>query len=303
MFGQTALGATDRHAVYGIYAKFGAIVVFAAMDTLVKWLGSGYPVSQVLLFRSAFAFLPLIVMMSMSVGVAALRTRQPGWQVMRTIFGLLATFGFFWAFPRAPLVDVYAISFAAPFFMAALSIPILGESVGWRRWSAIGVGFLGVMIILNPGAGVGIVSFVTLGATLLYAFNIVVLRRIARTDRDESSMFYYGTACMLVFGGLCLVDPDTHWRDPVGWDWLWLAAVGLMGGVGQIFSTRALRLAPPSVLAPFEYTAIVFAFAFGWIFFHELPGDSVWYGLPLVIGSGLYILYRESVRARAGHQG
>ncbi len=290
---------STRDIVLGIYAKLAAVVVFAGLDAAVKWLGASYPVAQTMFFRSVFAFVPLLAMIAAAGGLRVLASARPGLQALRCLIGLFSLFGFFWAFPRAPLVDLYAISFAAPLIMTALSVPLLGEAVGWRRWCAVLAGFAGVVVVLNPGGGdTGIVALVTLGATFMYALSMILVRLLSRTDHDLVTVALFTVVASLITGSLCAWDPATHWLAPTGWDWLWLASLGLLGGVGQIVATRAYRLAPPSVLAPFEYSAILFAFGFGYLFFAEWPGVQVWYGLPLIVGSGLYVLHRERIRAR-----
>lgn len=306
----TSPASSPGDTLRGIRSKILAVVLFAGMDAAVKGLDGAYPTMQVMLFRTVFGFLPLLVAIWLAGGFASVRSRQPGLQALRTAIGFCALFGFFWAFPRMPLVDVYAIAYAAPIMMVALSVPLLGESVGWRRWTAVAVGFAGVVIVLDPRGGFDLVAWVVLGATFLYALSMVCVRLLSRTDHDNATMFWFALAVGAVSAVAVVADPATHWRTPDAAGFAWLAAIGVVGGLGQIFITRAFRLAPASVLAPFEYSSIVFAFAFGWLFFAEIPGLSVLLGLPLVIGSGLYILHRERVRARvaaaavpaAGHE-
>jgi drug/metabolite transporter (DMT)-like permease len=238
-------------------------------------------------------------------GWTTLRTRQPLLQTGRVILAFITTFGFFYLFPLMPLAELYAISFAAPFFMTALAVPMLGERVGWRRWSAIAVGFVGVLVIVQPGsAAFHPLSIAVLFVTFTYAVSMLCVRRLSRTDSDQATVMFLSVAAVglsgLIIVGNELVDRPfgALWVWPSGLDWLWLVVIGLTGGLGQILITRAWRLAPAAVLAPFDYTAIVFALAYGWLFWREVPTPWMWLGLPLIIGSGLYILHRERVRAR-----
>lgn len=281
--------------LHGIYFKLSALVLFCTMDAMVKALGGTYGSFQMMLFRSGIALLPVAVMIWHAGGIRAVRSTRPGLQAFRVCIGICSMFGFFYIFPRMPLVDAYAISFASPLFMVALSVPILGEPVGWRRWTAVAVGFIGVIIMLDPwGIQFHTISLIVLAATFCYALSTVMVRLLSRHDNDVVTLFWFAFCASLV----SLVGAIPEWKWPPLLDWVWLITLGLLGGFAQILITRAWRLAPAAVLAPFDYTSIVLAVAFGYLWFREEPSWTVWYGLPLVIGSGLYILYRERVRAR-----
>ena len=139
--------ASTSQTLLGIYAKLISVVLFATMDAMVKWLGESYGPFQMMLFRSVVALVPLYFLVRHAGSRQVLRSNRPLLQALRIAFGFGSLFGFFYVFPRMPLVDAYAISFAAPLFMVALSVPLLGEAVGWRRWTAVAVGFAGVLIM------------------------------------------------------------------------------------------------------------------------------------------------------------
>jgi drug/metabolite transporter (DMT)-like permease len=290
------LSTLPKHAaLFGIYLKLGSLLLFCTMDAMVKALGGTYDAFQLMLFRSAIAMAPVAVIIWRAGGLRSVRPNRPWLQAVRIAVAFGATLGFFYVFPRMPLVDAYAISFAAPLFMVALSVPMLGEPVGWRRWTAVVVGFIGVLIMLDPwGIEFHVMSLVVLGATFCYALSGVMLRLLSRHDSDVVALFWLSLAT----SAASLVGAVPVWIWPTPIDWLWLVIMGLLGGVAQILSTRAWRLAPTAVLAPFDYTSIVLAVLFGYLWFREEPSWTVWYGLPLVIGSGLYILHRERVRSR-----
>lgn len=282
-------------ALFGIYLKLGSLVLFCTMDAMVKALGSTYDAFQLMLFRSAIAMAPVAVIIWRAGGLSSVRPNRPWTQALRIIVAFGSTLGFFYVFPRMPLVDAYAISFAAPLFMVALSVPMLGEPVGWRRWTAVVVGFAGVLIMLDPwGMEIHAMSFIVLGATFCYALSTVMLRLLSRHDSDVVALFWLSLAT----SAASLVGAIPAWVWPTPIDWVWLIVMGLLGGIAQILNTRAWRLAPTAVLAPFDYTSIVLAVLFGYLWFKEEPSWTVWFGLPLVIGSGLYILHRERVRSR-----
>ena len=282
-------------ALHGIYLKLGSLLLFCTMDAMVKAFGDTYGAFQLMLFRSAIAMAPVAFLIWRAGGLRSVRANRPWLQALRICTAFGSTFGFFYVFPRMPLVDAYAISFAAPLFMVALSVPMLGEAVGWRRWTAVVVGFVGVLVMLDPG-GLQFhdISLVVVGATFCYSLSTIMLRLISRYDQDVVSLFWLS----LVTSAVSLVGAIPDWVWPTASDWGWLIVMGLLGGVAQILTTRAWRLAPAAVLAPFDYVSIVLAVLYGYLWFREQPSDMVWWGLPLVTGSGLYILHRERVRAR-----
>jgi drug/metabolite transporter (DMT)-like permease len=282
-------------SLLGIYFKLGSIALFTTMDSMVKALGGTYGPFQIMLFRSIVAMLPIAIIVWHAGDFRIVRSNRPWLQAARVLAGLGSTIGFFYVFPRMPLVDAYAISYAAPFFMVALAVPLLGEQVGWRRWSAVGVGFAGVILMLDPwGIAFHTMSLIVLGATFCYALSTILVRLNSRYDKDAATLFWFA----LVSSAVALVGaiPDWIWPAPI--DWLWLIILGLLGGTAQVLVTRAWRLTPAAILAPFDYVSIVLAVIYGRFWFHEQASWTVWLGLPLVIGSGLYILHRERVRAR-----
>lgn len=290
------MSAANKHAaLHGIYFKMSSLVLFCTMDAMVKALGGTYGSFQLMLFRSGIALVPVAVLIWHAGGLKIVRANRPWLQAARAVIGFGSLLGFFYVFPRMPLVDAYAISFAAPLFMVALSVPLLREPVGWRRWSAVAIGFVGVLIMLDPwGMEIHPISLILLAATFCYALSTILVRLLSRHDHDIVTLFWFALAASAV----SLVGAIPEWRWPSPMDWVWLTVLGLLGGVAQILITRAWRLAPAAVLAPFDYTSIVLAVLFGYLWFQEEPSWTVWYGLPLVIGSGLYILHRERVRAR-----
>ena len=286
----------NKHAaLHGIYFKLASLVLFCTMDAMVKALGDTYGSFQLMLFRSAIAMIPVAVLIHRAGGLKIVRANRPWLQAARACVGFGSLLGFFYVFPRMPLVDAYAISFAAPLFMVALSVPLLGEPVGWRRWTAVAVGFAGVLIMLDPwGIEVHFISLILLAATFCYALSPILVRLLSRHDHDIVTLFWFALAA----SGVSLIGAIPEWKWPAPMDWVWLIVLGLLGGVAQILVTRAWRLAPAAVLAPFDYASIVLAVLFGYLWFHEEPSWTVWVGLPLVVGSGLYILHRERFRAR-----
>jgi len=268
-----------------------SVAFFAVMDALVKDLGARYPTMQVVFFRSLFAFVPILFLILHSGSLKALKVNSIGGHLLRSLVGVAAMFCFFHAYVRMPLADVVAISFAAPVFVVALSVPLLGEKVGPRRWSAVLVGFIGVLIMIRPDGGLlTSVALVPLIGTLFFALAMIVLRRLGRTETSASVAFTFTLSCTVVSG---LALPFV-WVAPDLVDLLALIAVGLLGGVGQILMTAAFKHGDVAVIAPFEYSAMIWATLLGFVFWGEVPGLNIWIGVAIVMASGLFILFREA---------
>jgi drug/metabolite transporter (DMT)-like permease len=245
-------------------------------------------------FRSSFAFVPLLPPL-LRGGRAALRTRRPLTQAGRAGLGLISMIAFFYCFRLMPLADVFGIAFSAPIFVTALSVPMLGEKVGIRRWSAVVVGFVGVLIMLRPDTGVfASASSIALFATALYALGQIFVRDLTKTETTACIVFYVTLTTTTVSAlALPFIWVTPSWRDaPL------LAAVGILGGMAQLAFTRAFRLAPAAVVSPFDYTGLLYAGVIGYYIWGDIPTVTFLVGAAIVMASGLYILYRETVRAR-----
>lgn len=282
-------GARDRGK--GIALMVLAVGLFAVMDALVKWLGDGYPTSQIIFFRSLFAFVPLAFIMFRHGLAEAVRINDWIGHGIRCASGIVAMGCMFYGFTSLPLADVIAITFAAPIFITALSVPMLGERVGPRRWAAVLAGFVGVLIMVQPGAGVmEPAAVVVLCGMLFYAIAMIYVRKLSRTETSTSIVFYFTATATLVSAAFL----PFHWVTPNLFDFALLVAVGLVGGVAQIAITQAFRYADVAVIMPFEYTAMIWAALLGFFVWGEVPGNNIWVGVAVVMLSGLYILYREA---------
>ena len=277
----------------GLYSF--AILVLSLMDVLIKWLSAEYSTVQIVFFRSVFGLVPLVFVIARSGGLAALKTRKWPAHLLRGLIGLATGLCFFYAFKVMPLADAYAIAFAAPLVMTALSMPILGETVGLRRWAAVVVGFLGVVVMLRPGtAGIG--ELLTIGTvsaiagTILFALVVLLTRKLSRTETNAAIIFHGGLVS--VVGSAALLPLGSVVPDIAGF--LLLATVGLLGGVGVIAFTEALRHGPVAILAPFDYTAMIWAVVFGYLIWSDLPDGWTLAGTAIVVASGLYVLHRET---------
>jgi len=272
----------------------------ALMFALVKATGERrVPVFEIIFFRNAFAFVPLGLYIWRTVGFGVLRTNRPLGHLSRSAVGLGGMVCGFSAVQHLPLSEATALQFASPLFMTALSALLLNERVGWHRWGAVIVGFVGVMIMARPLPGqmnlVG-VTFGLLGA-LGVAGAMVAIRQIVDTERGPTIVFYFtlaGTVLGLI-GSLLF-----GWTVPDAPTLGLLILSGLVGGVGQLMLTEALRAAPIGVVAPFDYTQLVWASLLGLLIWGELPHAATIVGAVIVAASGVYILHRELRNFRSG---
>lgn len=275
----------------GIAFMVVAIALFSFMDGLVKWLAPRYPIMEIVFFRSLFAFVPLGIFIFRTGTLGSLKTQRPLGHIFRSFMGLAAMSAFFYAFANMPLANAVAISFAAPLFITALSVPLLGEAVGLRRWSAVVVGFVGVIVMVRPDAGIfDSVAMVALSGTIFMALAMIFVRKLSRTETSAAIVFYFSLSATVVSGAFM----PFQWVTPDLPDLALLIAVGLIGGMAQIFMTNAFRHAPVAVIVPFEYTAIIWAVLLGFFLWGDIPGLHVWLGVAIVAASGIYIVRREA---------
>lgn len=287
--------SVDGNAVRGIAMQIIAVAGFSVMGMMIKLLEGRYPTSEVILFRCWPALIPLLLYLPMQGGFSALKTRRPFWHLVRTGSGLVSMFVGFYALSQMALADYVAISFTAPLFGTLLSIPLLGERVGVWRLGAVAVGFAGAVVTLGPLSGsLDPVALFALGSALGYGVAMISMRKLGATDKSAATVFYFTLGSGAV--SLALVSMPGQWVMPDATDFAILMGIGLLGGVAQIFMTEAFRLAPPSVVAPFDYTAMIWAMAFGFFVFGTIPGWNVFVGAGLIAASGLYIIHRERVR-------
>ena len=284
--------ATSENQGRGIGLMLLAVMLFIVMDALVKLLAEDLPVQQIILFRGLGAFVALLPFVMASGGLTVLKTKRPMAHLGRVCVGMAAMYFMFLAYKHLPLADAIAIGFAAPLFMTALSVPLLKESVGVRRWAAVIVGFLGVLVMVPPTMAIEIgLIFALLGAAL-HAGAMITIRKISATENSVSIVFYFTIGCTL-FGAV--------WMP-----WIWtpidfatfgmLIGVGIIGGSARMAMTGALRWTPVAVLGPLEYSALVFAMAADYLIWASTPSGQTLIGAVIVMASGLYIVHRETIR-------
>ena len=279
----------------GIVLALLAMFLFACMDAVSKQLAADYPIAQILWLRYLFfaGFALLVARRSGFRRTAA--SRRPWLQTVRSLLLVGEVGVFVLAFRHLPLADVHAIAAAAPLLVTALSVPLLGEPVGIRRWTAVVAGFAGVIIIIRPGLGATDwrILIPVLGA-LLFALYQVTVRLVSRTDSSETTLLYSALPGAVVTSA---VGPFS-WQPPDATGWLLLLLVGLLGSLAHFAFIKALQMAPAAALQPFTYTLLIWATVLGFLAFGDFPDRWTILGAAIVAASGLYTFYRERVRRR-----
>jgi drug/metabolite transporter (DMT)-like permease len=280
----------------GIFYMVLSTVMFAGVNAIIKWEVALYPVGEVAFFRSAFAFFAVCGMILPRTGLAVLRTNRYREHLQRGLSQFGSMLCWFLAVSALSLGSATAIGFAAPLFTTLLSIVILKEKVGIHRWSALIVGFVGVLIITHPGAGtLTYGALFALGNAVLISTVAIAIRRMSATESTETLTLYQMgimtlcTACLLTFG-----FHAPHWTDA-----LMVALAGIGNGIAQYWWTRSLSLAPPSAVVPFNYLSLVWAAMLGFAVWGDVPTPGLLLGSAIVVASGLYILWRETLRSAA----
>lgn len=280
-----------RQRLTGIALMCGAVAMFSCLDTTAKYLLDHMDTLQVVWARYFSAFVLSVILFNPFTRPGVLRTRRPVLQVGRSALLLLSTTVNFFALIYLQLDQALAILFSTPFIVAALSVPLLGEKVGARRWAAICVGFLGVLLVTRPGfGGIHPAAILSVISAFCYALYNIATRAVSRTDSSETSLFYtnlVGAAAMLPVLPFVWTLP----KDP--FIVLLMVVVGAFGALGHYLLIIAHRLAPPALLAPFIYTQLVWTGLLGFLVFADVPNQWTLAGAAIVTASGLYILYRE----------
>jgi drug/metabolite transporter (DMT)-like permease len=292
---RTAYPPRQDQILPGILYMVASTILFAGVNALVKWEVAIYPVGEVAFFRSFFALIPCYLIILPRTGLAVLRTERRAEHLKRALSQFCSMMSIFLAFQLMPLAGVIAISFSAPLFTSLLSIVMLKEKVGVHRWSALIVGFLGVLFITKPGAGtLQSGALFALANAILISTVAIAIRRMSATESTETLTIYQLTSITL-FTALLL---PFGFSLPAWKDGLFMALAGIANGVAQYWWTKSLHLAPPSAVVPFNYLSLVWATILGFLVWGDAPTDDLLIGAAVVVGSGLYILWRETVRQR-----
>jgi len=287
--------ASEQRPVAAIVWMLATMGLFVSMDAIAKVLTETLPTGQIVWGRFVFHALFVVVFLNRRL-VATLRAGRPGLQLLRSAFLLITTAFFFLGLKFLGLATMSAIMFVTPLMVTLLSMPILGEKVGWRRITSVLVGFAGALIIIRPGSdAVGLAALLPLAAALLNAAYHLATRVLSRTDAALTTVGY--TAIVgAVMSNFALLG---GWVTPDATGWVMLVGLGLIGCLGHFALIRAYSLANAAVAAPFGYTSLVWATLFGFALFGDLPDLWTVAGATVIVGSGLYILYRERKKKAA----
>lgn len=281
----------SRQRLIGIALMCGAVASFACLDATAKYLNHHMDTMEVVWARYTGAFLWALLLSNPVTRPGLVKTRRPALQVVRSALLLGSTIFNFLAFRYLQLDESLSILFSTPFMVAALAGPMLGERIGWRRWTAISVGFAGVLLVMRPGSGAfQPAALLSLGSAVCYALYGITTRLLARSDSSETTLFYTNMVGVIVMLPVVLFV----WTTPSSvWIIFLMAIMGALGSFGHYLLIAGHRLAPASILSPFMYTQLIWATTLGYLVFDQLPSRWTLLGAGIVVVSGLYILNRE----------
>jgi drug/metabolite transporter (DMT)-like permease len=289
--------ATNDRVFSAIALRLLSVALFSLMNLLLKLAeAGGAAFGEIIFFRQFGAAVLVTAVIAAGPGLRSVRTAIFPAHLLRAVVGLTAMALTFAAILMLPLAEATAIGFSMPIFATVLGALLLREPTGWRRWTAVVAGFVGVLIVAQPsgghmqmlGAALGI------GAALCTAFVSILIRRIGRTERAMTTVWWFSALATLALLPFYLLAAKAH--PPL--TWAILSAIGLLGGAAQIAMTESLSRGPIAVVVPMDYTALIWATLLGWLAFGTLPVAATWLGAPLIVGSGLFIVWREHVRRR-----
>ena len=298
----------------GILLITAGMIVFGAQDVIIRLLSGDYSAMEIMFIRGLVALLPMGLFVYWEGGLTSLKIPHPFINLLRGLLMVCSYTAYYMSLAAMPIAEVTAIFFVSPLIITLLSVLFLGETVGRRRWAAVIAGFAGVLVIVQPGSGsLDPVAFLPLAASITYAGSVIITRRIGRTQSGASLAFFAMLTFIAVSGlaGVVMGDgsfaDDSHpslsfllraWVVPGARDMLMLGAIGLIAGIGFYCLSQSYRIAPASVVAPFEYISMPLAVLWGIAVWAEYPPPATLIGIAMIIGSGIYVLHRESVRKR-----
>lgn len=304
-----------KNPLTGVFFALGGAVVLSVNDLAIKALSGGYALHQVILIRAFVGMAIVLSVMAYSAGgLRQIRTRRPGAHLLRVSIVMVSNVTYFVGLSLMPLADAVATAFVAPLFVTLMSAVVLGEHVGPRRWAAVAVGMLGVIVMTRPGSGViQPAAILVLISAFCYASSHMMTRRMRDTESAMTLNFYVQVGFILVSIGFGLVAGDGHlaqapgstweflfrpWHWPPPGDWWAFLATGIAVGVGGLMMSQAYRTSEAALVAPFEYVGMPMAIFWGVAVFGTWPDLTAWIGIALVCGAGLYTLWRETARQK-----
>lgn len=311
----TPTTALPRDSARGVALLVAGIAVFSIQDLILKLLSGAYPLHQAMVLRSLTALPLLLLLVHREGGLSTLFTPNTRTMILRGGVMFLAYTSYYLALAALPMATTVTLYFSAPLFITILSVVILKETVGPRRWVALFAGFAGVLIMVRPGGDLfDWAALLPVIAGLAYAISMISARRLGSSE-TAPALAFWGNA---VFLGAAIVmsavlgsgawESDAHpslafllrgWVMPTAFDLMLMMACGVIAAIGLTLLTQAYRVAESSVVTPFEYTGLVWSVVYGWIFWRDWPVLTDWIGIAIITGAGLYILWREARQNRA----
>lgn len=308
----TAAQPLPGQTAKGISFLIAGVAVFSVQDLILKLLSGGYPLHQAMVLRSLTAIPFLLLLVHWEGGLRSLLTPGTRAMILRGVVMFAAYTAYYLALAALPMATTVALYFSAPLFITILSVFFLAEKVGPRRWLALMAGFAGVLIMVRPGGDLfDWAALLPVLSGLTYAISMIAARRLGSTE-TASALAFWGNAVFLL-GGLLLSalfgsgawEGEAHpslafllrgWVAPTPLDLTLMMACGVIAAAGLTLLTQAYRVAEASVVTPFEYTGLIWSVLYGWIFWKDWPNGTDWLGIAVIVGAGLYILWRESRR-------
>lgn len=302
--------ALPRDSARGVALLVAGITVFSIQDLILKLLSGAYPLHQAMVLRSLTALPLLLLLVHRDGGLTTLFTLKTRTMILRGGVMFLAYTSYYLALAALPMATTVTLYFSAPLFITILSVVILKETVGPRRWLALFAGFSGVLIMVRPGGDLfDWAALLPVIAGLAYAISMISARRLGSSE-TAPALAFWGNAVFLVAAiamsavlGSGAWESDAHpslafllrgWVLPTAFDLMLMMACGVIAAIGLTLLTQAYRVAESSVVTPFEYTGLVWSVIYGWIFWRDWPVLTDWIGIAIITGAGLYILWRES---------
>ncbi len=284
----------------GVGLKVLSALSFTFMSAGIKWLGSDYPTGQIVFFRSAFALVPLLVWLALRGDLlASVRTSNLRSHIIRGLMGSCAMFSGFVSLAYLPLSDSVVIGYLSPLLTVVLAAIFLGETIRVYRWTAVAVGFIGVVIMVSPHLGTAALTGDVQTTTIGVAFGLlgaccaagatIQVRRLTSRESTGAIVLYFTLLTTALGASTILLG----WRVPSAPHFALLVTIGILGGIGQILMTQSYRYADASLIAPFDYTTMIWAVLLGWFLFGQLPGTAVVIGGTVVAAAGLFVIWRE----------
>lgn len=298
----------------GILFLIAGIAVFAVQDLILKLLSGTYPLHQAMVLRSLTAVPFLLILVQLNGGLATLVTPGLRRMIGRGFMMFVAYTSYYLALAALPLATTVALYFAAPLFITLLSVLILKEKVGLPRWLSVVAGFVGVIIMVRPGSDLfDWAALLAILSGLTYGVSMVSARRMGTTE-TAAALAFWGNAvflfCALILSGIfgsgdfagtghkSIAFMTRGWVLPTGFDTLLMMACGVIAAAGLTLLTQAYRISQSNVVAPFEYTALIWGVIYGWIFWFDWPDSTGWIGIAIIVGSGLLVIWQERAEAR-----